>query len=145
MITLEHTALDDAILLQRISDDGVVLCREGRGDSRSNARTIPSIEPSKSRNSTAFFFVCIRSPRINNLCASAPRNPPARRHRSRNLLDRAVLSCGFLQNIYVYGAVHIHAHHLRSNDLPIFYRAFLFLARLSFLLRAKSIHRSKCH
>ena len=40
---------------------------------------------------------------------------------------------------------HIHAHHLRSNDLPIFYRDFVFFARLSFLLRTKSIHRSKSH
>ena len=30
-------------------------------------------------------------------------------------------------------------NHLKSNDLPIFYRAFGFFARLSFLVRAKNI------
>jgi len=30
-------------------------------------------------------------------------------------------------------------NHLKSNDLPIFYRDFLFFARLSFLLRAKNV------
>ena len=30
-------------------------------------------------------------------------------------------------------------NHLKSNDLPISYRDFLFFARLSFLLRAKNV------
>ena len=41
--------------------------------------------------------------------------------------------------VAIFLLVNIHAHHLRSNDLPIFYRAFGFFARWSFLVCAKNV------